>query len=138
MADDCPFCAIVAGDAPASVVHETDDTLAFMDIAPVTEGHALVIPTAHSAGLDGLDPDTGGRLFRVGQRIAAALRASDVPTEGINLFLADGEVAGQEVFHVHLHVIPRTEGDSVRLEFERSDPGRDRLDDLADAVAAEL
>jgi diadenosine tetraphosphate (Ap4A) HIT family hydrolase len=138
MPDDCPFCAIVAGDAPASVVHETDDTLAFMDIAPVTEGHALVIPKIHSAGLDGLDPDTGGRLFRVGQEIAAALRASDVPTEGINLFLADGAVAGQEVFHVHLHVIPRTADDDVTLGFERSEPGRERLDALADAVAAEL
>ena len=138
MPDDCPFCTIVDGDAPASVVHETDDTLAFMDIAPVTEGHALVIPKAHSAGLDGLDPDTGGRLFQVGQEIAAALRASDVPTEGINLFLADGEVAGQEVFHVHLHVIPRTGDDDVVLGFERSDPERERLDDLADAVASEL
>jgi diadenosine tetraphosphate (Ap4A) HIT family hydrolase len=138
MTDDCPFCAIVEGDAPASVVHETDDTLAFMDIAPVTEGHALVIPKAHSSGLDGLDPDTGGRLFRVGQEIAAALRASDVPTEGINLFLTDGAVAGQEVFHVHLHVIPRTEDDDVVLGFERSDPERERLDDLADAVASEL
>ncbi|WP_336001558.1 HIT family protein [Halorientalis halophila] len=138
MADDCPFCAIVDGDAPASVVRETEDTLAFMDIAPVTEGHALVIPKAHSAGLAGLDPDTGGELFRVSQEIAAALRASDLPTDGINLFLADGAVAGQEVFHVHLHVIPRTEGDDVALSFERSHPERERLDALADGIAAEL
>jgi diadenosine tetraphosphate (Ap4A) HIT family hydrolase len=138
MTDDCPFCAIVEGDAPASVIHEADETLAFMDIAPVTEGHALVIPKDHSSGLAGLDPATGGRLFQVGQTVAAALRASDVPTEGSNLFLADGEVAGQEVFHVHLHVIPRTEDDDVTLGFERSRPGRERLDALADAVATEL
>ncbi|RXK46440.1 HIT family protein [Halorientalis pallida] len=138
MTDDCPFCAIVSGDAPASVVYETDDTIAFADIAPVTEGHTLVIPTAHSSGLAGLDPGTGGQLFRVGQEIAAALRASDVPTEGINLFLADGEIAGQEGLHVHLHVIPRTGDDGVTLGFERSEPGRDRLDTIADAVAAEL
>lgn len=132
---DCPFCAIVAGEAPASVVHEAERTLAFMDLNPATEGHTLVIPKAHSDGLAGLDPDTGGAVFRVGQRIAAALRASDVPTDGINLFLADGAAAGQEVFHVHLHVIPRTTDDGVTVAADKVRADRDRLDALAATIA---
>jgi diadenosine tetraphosphate (Ap4A) HIT family hydrolase len=109
---DCIFCAIVAGRAPASVVHDDDATLAFLDLHPVTPGHLLVIPKGHAAGLAELDPAAGARLFVVGQRLAAALRASGLRCAGVNLFLADGAAAGQEVFHVHLHVFPRFAGDA--------------------------
>mgnify|MGYP006301236543 CR=1 FL=1 len=126
----CPFCAIVGGEAAASVVHETDETLAFADLNPATEGHTLVIPKAHAAGLDGLDPAVGGRLFEVGMAVAAAAREALAP-DGINFFLADGEAAGQEVFHVHLHVVPRYEGDDVRFVAEQSRAGRDDLDAVA-------
>lgn len=79
MTNNCPFCAIVADEAPASDVHEDDETLAFLDINPINEGHTLVIPKAHSDGLAGLDSTTGSRMFRVAQMIAAALQATDVP-----------------------------------------------------------
>jgi len=135
---DCPFCSIAAGDAPASVVYDGPETMAFMDLNPITEGHVLVIPRDHSQGLAGLVPSTGGRLFAVAQKVAAALRTSTVPTDGVNLFLADGEAAGQEVFHVHLHVIPRTEDDDVTLAAEQSRADREELDDVADEIAALL
>jgi histidine triad (HIT) family protein len=138
MTDDCPFCAIVAGETPASVVREDTDTLAFLDINPINEGHTLVVPTAHTTGLAGLQPTTGGRMFQVGQKIAAGLRAANVPTDGINLFLADGAVAGQEVFHIHLHIIPRTEDDDMQLDLPRDSPNRDELDRLAADIAMEL
>jgi diadenosine tetraphosphate (Ap4A) HIT family hydrolase len=131
--DDCPFCAIATGDAPASVLHEDDRSLAFLDVNPVTEGHALVVPRAHSVGLSDLPEGTGGHLFRVGQRVAAALRESLDP-DGVNLFLADGVAAGQEVFHVHLHVVPRYEGDSVAFEWSPMLVDREELDAVAERV----
>jgi len=88
-----------------------------MDIQPVNPGHLLVIPVSHAVGLEDLDGQTAAHMFRVAKRLAGALRRSDLRCEGINLFLADGEAAFQEVFHVHLHVIPRFEGDGFGLTF---------------------
>ncbi len=113
----CVFCDIVAGKSPASVVYRDDRCMAFMDIKPVTPGHLLVISLTHAKNLAALDPGDGERVFRVAQRLAVAIRRSDLRAEGINFFLADGEAAGQEVFHVHLHVFPRFEGDGFGLRF---------------------
>lgn len=135
--DDCPFCAIEAGDAPVSLLYEDDRSLAFLDVNPVTEGHALVVPREHSVGLADLPEETGGHLFRVGQRVAAALRESLDP-DGVNLFLADGAAAGQEVFHVHLHVVPRYEDDSVALEWSPMLVDREELDEVAGRVRPSL
>ena len=112
---ECIFCSIVAGTSPAVVVHEDDDVLAFMDIRPFSEGHTLVIPKAHAPGLDELDPGLGGRVFQIAQRIARALRRSDLPVDGVNLMLADGAAAMQTVFHVHIHAVPRRHGDKLSL-----------------------
>jgi histidine triad (HIT) family protein len=135
---DCVFCRIIAGTAPASVAYRDENVLAFLDIRPLTPGHLLVIPLRHAAHLADLDPDDGGRLFRTGQRLAAALRASGLRCEGVNFFLADGTAAGQEVFHVHLHVLPRYRGDGFRLRATFGSPSRPDLDRQAGAVAAAL
>ncbi len=113
----CVFCDIVAGRVPASVVYRDEHVCAFMDIRPVNPGHLLIIPLAHAAGLTALEPGTGAQMFRVGQRLAEAIRRSGVRCEGINVLLADGEAAGQEVFHVHLHVIPRYAGDGFGFRY---------------------
>ena len=128
----CIFCEIIAGRADASAVYEDDDVLAFLDLFPINPGHALVIPKTHAASLSELDAEDGKRVFAVAQRIAAALRKSGVRCEGVNLFLADGEIAGQEVFHVHMHVIPRYEGDGFGLRIANKDmANRDDLNDAA-------
>ena len=132
--DDCIFCAIVAGRAPASVVHADERCTAFMDIQPVNAGHVLVVPNRHAVFLADLDPEDGARMFRVAQRIAGALRVSGLRCEAVNLFLADGEAAGQDVFHVHLHVIPRYLGDGFGLRFSPTygtRPPRAELDRIA-------
>ena len=113
----CVFCDIVAGRVPASVVYRDERVCAFMDIRPVNPGHLLVIPLVHAAGLTTLESGTGAQMFRVGQRLAEAIRRSGVRCEGINFLLADGEAAGQEVFHVHLHVIPRYAGDGFGFRY---------------------
>jgi histidine triad (HIT) family protein len=115
--DGCVFCEIIAGGVPASVVWREDGCTAFMDIQPINAGHVLVVPDDHAARLADLPADAGARIFRIAQRIAAALYESGLDCEGLNVFLADGETAGQDVFHVHLHVIPRFYGDGFGLRF---------------------
>jgi histidine triad (HIT) family protein len=112
---DCIFCRIVHADLERSVVYEDDCVLVIMDIQPVNEGHALVLPKKHAARLAELDRESADRLFPVAVRAAAALRASGFRCEGVNFFLADGEAAGQEVDHVHVHVLPRFHGDPFRV-----------------------
>ncbi|MFI9505999.1 HIT family protein [Nocardia sp. NPDC052566] len=132
------FGDIVAGRAPASKVYDDADVLAFMDIRPMTPGHVLVVPKVAARSLAELDPAVGGKLFQVGQRLAAALRASEVGCDGVNFFLADGVTAGQEVFHVHLHVIPRTAGDGFGLRGRPTSPRRADLDYLASSIKGAL
>jgi histidine triad (HIT) family protein len=134
----CVFCGIIAGDLAASRAYEDDHVVAFMDVRPLTPGHLLVVPRAHAAGLESLGEDSGARMFTVAHRLARAVRNSAVPAEGVNFFLADGVAAGQEVFHVHLHVIPRTPGDGFRLKARPRTPGRDELDATAERVRAGL
>jgi histidine triad (HIT) family protein len=135
------FCDIIQGKAPASVAYADKRVMAFMDIRPVNAGHLLVVPRSHACFLADLDGEVGGHLFQIGMRLAGAVRESGVRCDGVNLFLADGKAAGQEVFHIHLHVIPRFRGDGFGFRFS-SDygrlPERDTLDRLAMAVRQAL
>jgi histidine triad (HIT) family protein len=135
---DCIFCAILAGDVPASIVHEDGETVAFLDISPITPGHTLVVPRGHAASLAELDPAAGSAVFRTGMRVAEALRATDLRADGVNLFVSDGAAAGQEVPHVHLHVIPRFPGDGLRIQASAGQPSREELDAAAGAIRAAL
>jgi len=130
----CLFCEMVAGREEASVVYDDDRVFALMDIRPVTPGHLMVVPKRHAASLAELEDEDSDALLRVARRAAAALRASSLRCEGVNLFLADGEAAGQEVFHVHLHVLPRFEGDGFGLRFPPDYSVRARAE-LEDAAA---
>lgn len=107
----CIFCAIVNDPSQSEVVWEDETALAFMDISPTTAGHVLVIPREHHTALTDLPPETAAHMMRVGQRIAQGLRASELNCQGINLWLSEGAVAFQEIFHSHLHVVPRYEDD---------------------------
>ena len=114
---DCIICKILDGTEPASFVYRDDQCAAFMDIQPVNEGHLLVVPKDHAPFMEDLDAESAAHLMRVAHKLTGAVRASGIRCEGINLFLADGEAAGQEVFHVHLHLFPRYEGDGFGLRF---------------------
>jgi diadenosine tetraphosphate (Ap4A) HIT family hydrolase len=134
--EDCPYCAIAAGDARERPPRGR--ALARLSRSePRNEGQAHVVPREHSVGLADLPADDCAHLSRVAQRVATALRESLGP-DGVNLFLADGEAAGQEVFHVHLHVVPRYEGDSVAFEWSPMLVDREELDAVAERVRARL
>jgi histidine triad (HIT) family protein len=133
----CVFCSIVKGELPASVVHSDDEVMVLMDIQPVNPGHMLVIPKAHAAHLADLDPQTGAKMFVVAMQVAECLRRSGVRCEGVNLMLADGEAAFQDVFHVHLHVIPRFKGDGFGFTFNEEYhklPERKDLEEVASKI----
>lgn len=137
----CIFCEIVARRAPGSFVCEDEVCAAFMDIMPVNPGHVLVVPRRHAANLAGLDPQDGAQLFRMAQKIALSLPQTGIRCEGVNFFLADGAAAGQEVFHVHLHVIPRFSGDGFGFRFGPyygKEAPRASLDELADLIRSAL
>ncbi len=111
---DCIFCKIVAGELPATVVHEDERTVAFMDISPATRGHALVVPRRHARNLLEIEREDLEATLAVAQELAR--RATErLGAAGVNLLNACGSAAWQTVFHFHVHVIPRYEGDPLRL-----------------------
>jgi diadenosine tetraphosphate (Ap4A) HIT family hydrolase len=132
--DQCVFCAIAAGRADASFVYEDETAVAFMDLHPVTPGHLLVVPRKHTVGLEDLDPAIGAHIWSVGHDMARALRRSGIRCEGINVFVCDGEVAFQTVFHFHLHVIPRYAGDGWTVIPEPAERERSLLDGDAQVI----
>jgi histidine triad (HIT) family protein len=110
----CIFCKILAGELPATIVDEDERTISFMDIAPATRGHALVIPRAHTADLLSVASEDLQAVAAACQRLAARARER-LHADGVNLMNSCGAAAWQTVFHFHIHVIPRYDGDPLRL-----------------------
>ena len=137
MADACIFCAIVRREAPARIVHEDERTLAFMDLFPLTRGHALVVPKVHSENLLDASPDDVVAVARTAQVVAqAAMRAFGA--DGLNLLQTNGAVAMQTVFHLHVHVLPRYADDSFKVSFDRRMGTDEELEDAAAALRGAL
>ncbi len=110
---DCIFCKIIAGDLPSVRLAEDERTVAFMDISPASDGHALVVPRAHTRDLGTIAPEDLAAVAHAGQRLAGRMR-DVLGADGVNLLNCWGEAAWQTVFHFHLHVIPRYAGDDER------------------------
>ena len=136
------FADIVAGAAPASVVYRDERVMVFMDLQPINPGHVLITPLQPARFLAELEPQVAAHLFVVAQRVAQAIRNSGLSGSGINMFLADGASAGQEVPHVHLHVFPRLGDDGFGFTFPERYftvlPERQELDEAARMIAAAL
>ncbi|HXM86110.1 MAG TPA: HIT family protein [Solirubrobacteraceae bacterium] len=111
---DCIFCKIVAGELPATIVDEDERTISFMDIAPATRGHALVVPREHSRDLLAISGEDLAAVALSAQRLAGRIEQR-LNADGVNLLNSCGAVAFQTVFHFHMHVIPRYDGDGLRL-----------------------
>lgn len=128
MAEDCIFCKIVAGELPAHIVDEDERTLTFMDIAPGTRGHALVIPRVHGRDLWEVEPEDLAAVTLAAKRLALKQR-DRLGADGVNLINSCGAAAWQTVFHFHMHVIPRYVGDPLKLPWV---PGASDPADLAE------
>jgi histidine triad (HIT) family protein len=130
---DCLFCKIAAGEISATIVAEGERTIAFMDINPATRGHTLVIPRAHARDVHDIDPEDLRAIVTAAQDVAAK-QLHRLGADGVNLLNSNGPAAWQTVFHFHLHVIPRYDGDPLKLPWV---PAPGDLDDIT-AAGAEL
>jgi histidine triad (HIT) family protein len=123
----CVFCAVVSGDAPAIRICEDEDYLAILDVRPFTRGHTLVLPKRHTVDLTDTPPQTLAEMITIGQRIARAARTTEL-ADATNIGINDGPAAFQSVQHIHLHVLPRRNGDKLSVAkglLLRRDPDRE-------------
>ena len=135
--DICIFCKILEGKSESSIVYEDELSIAIMDIQPVNPGHILVIPKEHIPYINDSHQNIGAHLFKIGIQINTALLKSNVRCEGVDYLLANGEAAGQEVFHAHLHIIPRFEKDGFGFKFHDKyhiRPERQELNNIASEI----
>ena len=134
---DCVFCKIVAGQIPSTRIYEDEHVVAFMDIGQVNPGHVLVAVKKHAANLFELDDAQAAAVGRAGAKIARALKKAFGP-EGLSVYQANGKPAGQTVFHYHVHLLPRHEGDGMELTWPVKNPPRDKLEEYAGKIRAVL
>lgn len=135
--NDCVFCKLVARQIPATVVHEDEHTIGFMDIGQVNPGHVLVALKAHAENLYALDEAQAAAVARASVRVARAIRDAFGPA-GLSVYQANGRPAGQTVFHYHVHLLPRHEGDGMELTWPVKNPSRATLEEYAARIRAKL
>ena len=135
MVSDCIFCKIVAGEIPASKVYEDDHFLAFLDISQVTPGHTLVIPKKHARNLLEMTPDETAALFNIVSRVTKKVESATQP-QGMNIISNMEEIAGQSVFHTHVHILPRySQEDDLKIDFIAHEPDFAPLAQLAKEIS---
>ena len=133
MDNDCIFCKIANGEIPSSTIYEDDMFRVILDLSPATKGHALIIPKNHMANIFEMDESTDGKAFVLASRIAKAMKEA-LHCDGLNIVQNNGEIAGQTVFHFHMHIIPRYEGDNQNINWV---PGTSEADER-NAVAEQI
>ena len=135
--EDCIFCKIIRGEIPSFKLYEDDLTYAFMDINPLNDGHALVIPKYHAENIYAMPDEWFGPTMSTVRRIASAVNKVVQP-EGINLLQANGPGAKQSVFHLHMHVIPRYADDGAGMNWEMKHGDMDAIGELAEQIVAAI
>ena len=123
---DCIFCKIIAGDIPSATIYENDEFKLIMDRFPSGEGHDLILPKNHVANIFEIDPEQAGRLFSLAAKLAKAMKEV-LGFEHMNILQNNGTVAGQTVFHFHLHLIPRWEGDGINIGWAPTNPSDEEI-----------
>jgi len=133
----CVFCRIVAKEIPAAIVFEDEHTIAFMDAGQVNPGHVLVAAKGHAENLYALNDAQAGALLKAAARVARAIRAAFDPP-GLSVYQANGKAAWQTVFHYHMHLLPRHEGDGMALTWPAKNPPRETLGEYAALIRTKL
>lgn len=135
--DDCIFCKIANGDIPSATVYEDEFFRGILDIAPAAKGHVIILPKNHAADAMELPAEEAGRIFPVAQKVAAAVKKA-TGCAGINILQNNGTAAGQTVFHFHMHVIPRNEGDTVNVGWATGEYAEGESAEMAEKIKAEM
>ena len=131
--ESCIFCRIVRKQAPASVVYEDDAVIAFLDIRPLNMGHTLVIPKAHYVDVFDAPEEQISQVYKVSKQIALAVKKA-TKADGVSLIQQNGKAAGQDIFHLHVHVVPRFEGQKLAAFNELKAVERSKLDGIAEKI----
>jgi len=135
--DNCIFCKIVQKQAPASIIYEDELVMAFLDIRPVNEGHALVVCKEHYEGIFDIPAELLGKVHEVSKKVAIAVKQA-VNAEGIGIVQQNGRAANQDIFHLHVHVVPRFNGVALPRFSDLELAERSALDELAKKIKAAL
>jgi histidine triad (HIT) family protein len=135
--ESCVFCRIVRGQAPASIIYEDDAVMAFLDIRPLYTGHTLVIPKQHYVDIFDIPDTLLSQVYIVAKHISPAIKAA-TQADGISIIQQNGKAAGQDIFHLHVHVVPRFEGQKMPRFSELKEVERAQLDEMAKKVRLNL
>lgn len=127
--DDCIFCKLANGDIPTNTIYEDEDFRVILDAAPATKGHALILPKNHFANIYELDDETAAKVFVLAKKMATSM-TEKLGCDGFNLVQNNGELAGQTVFHFHLHLIPRYEGDGQEILWKPTSPSDEQQKEI--------
>ena len=136
-ANDCIFCNVINGEIPCFKLYEDEHTLAFMDINPAHDGHALIVPKVHADDLLSIEPDSLAAVAMTARKVARAVDGTVKP-EGINLLQCNGEAAGQSVFHFHMHVLPRAAGDELKMNWGLTPGDMSAIGALAERIRSNM
>ena len=134
--ENCIFCKILAGEIPSTAVYEDDDFKAILDVSPAARGHVIILPKNHAANIYELPDEDASKIMVVAKKIATAIEKA-YHCDGVNILQNNGEAAGQTVFHLHVHVIPRFKGDTVNIGWKQGDMPED-LDAICKEIQAQL
>lgn len=131
--DDCIFCKLANGVFSTRTIYEDDTFRVFMDASPATKGHCLIVPKSHCDNLETIDDETAAKLMPLAKKIMKQLKEK-LGCEGLNLVQNNGEIAGQTVFHFHLHVIPRYNSDNQKIGWAPKTPSDEELDNILNEI----
>lgn len=134
---DCIFCKIANGEIPSATVYEDDNFRAILDIAPSHKGHTIILPKIHAANIFELPEDIAKGIFPVAKKVATAIKETTA-CDGVNILQNNGAAAGQSVFHLHVHVVPRFEGDGILPVWPQGSYEEGEAAELAAKISANL
>lgn len=132
----CIFCKIAAGEIPSNCLYEDELVKVILDLEPASKGHALIIPKKHATDLFTLDEETKAHVLSVASKVGMAIKKS-LNADGINLLQNNGEAAGQTVMHFHMHIVPRYEGDGLKL-FPSNTSTPEELQEIKELIVANM
>ena len=135
--NDCIFCKIAKGEIPSATVYEDDDFRVIMDISPASEGHMIILPKEHAANVYELSDATASKIYVLAKKLATALK-DELDCDGINILQNNGEAAGQTVFHLHMHIIPRYYSDDISIRWNQGKSDADSLAELSKSIGQRI
>ena len=127
--DNCIFCKIANGEIPSKTIYEDDDFRVILDLAPATKGHALILPKEHFRNLFDLPEEVASKVMVLAKKLASEMK-DKLECDGFNIMQNNEEVAGQTVFHFHMHLIPRYQGDCQKIEWDKGEPDSEELESI--------